>query len=79
MTRSRSNCPDKTPYGRFRLDMNTRLDLTGPVRGDRCVARRVLLRRFSEKMWRGCRDRPGGSVPGPDAATVAAPHQGDPA
>jgi Domain of unknown function (DUF4158) len=37
------------------------------------------VRRFSKKMWRGCRDRPGGFVPGPDAATVAAPHQGDPA
>jgi hypothetical protein len=33
----------------------------------------------SKKMWRGCRDRPGGSVPGADAATVAAPQQGDPA
>jgi hypothetical protein len=37
------------------------------------------VRRFSKKMWRGCRDWPGGSVPGPDAVTVAAQHQGDPA
>jgi hypothetical protein len=28
MTRSRSKCPDKNPYGKFDLDMTTRLDLT---------------------------------------------------
>jgi hypothetical protein len=27
MTRSRSKCPDKNLYGRFQLDMDTRLDL----------------------------------------------------
>lgn len=27
MTRSRSNFPDNNPYGRFQLDMSTRLDL----------------------------------------------------
>jgi hypothetical protein len=33
MSRSASNCPDKLPYGRFRLDMDTRLDLSadGPA------------------------------------------------
>lgn len=32
-----------------------------------------------KKLRRGCRDRAGGSVPGPDAVTVAARHQGGPA
>lgn len=27
MTRSRSKCPDNNPYGKFDLDMSTRLDL----------------------------------------------------
>jgi hypothetical protein len=31
MTRSRSKCPDKNPYGRFSLDMDTRLDLAAPT------------------------------------------------
>jgi len=35
MSRSASNCPDNNFYGRFRLEMDTRLDLSskGP-RGD---------------------------------------------
>ena len=28
MSRSASNCPDNNFYGRFRLDMNTRLNLS---------------------------------------------------
>jgi hypothetical protein len=27
MTRSAANCPDKTPHGEFKLNMNTRLTL----------------------------------------------------
>ena len=34
------------PYGQFRLDMNTRLDLTAP-----CVARTVRRQEVFEKMW----------------------------
>lgn len=51
---------------------------TGPPRKGTMWLGLCCVRRFSKKMWRGCRDQPGGSVPGPDAATVAAPHQGDP-
>lgn len=33
MTRSAENWPDNNPYGRFRLDLDTRLDLVGAGAG----------------------------------------------
>lgn len=31
MSGSALNCPDKLPYGEVKLDMNTRLALSGPL------------------------------------------------